>query len=156
MLNIFGVIATKEEAGHIFDNLNETNDDRLPFKIFHNHCENIGIKLSKNDIRKVYDEICKYGNEKNNITRKALLNGFDKCNKNKNMKLIYNKMINGGQYDPQKGRKEINIKDIAKTIKNTKADWKLRIKNMESFSRQLTNNKFDSKQFHELMRDKGI
>ena len=153
--NVFGETATNEDLEHIFDVLNENNDDRIQFREFVKHIENCGMKCSRDDARKVFDHISSIANDKV-INKHCWVNGINIANQNPLTQQAYQCILSGGQYDPQHGRSEIDLDEITKMLKDTKADWRKRIECMESLSRQLTSEKLSVDKFHSIFRSNHV
>lgn len=151
----FGEPATERDLIHIFDVLNENNDDRIQFREFTKHIEKCGCKLNRDDARKVFDHISTLADDKI-INKHAWVNGVNIAHENVLTDKIYKAIISGGQYDPQPGRSEIDLDEITKTLKDTKAEWRKRIECMESLSRQLTTNKMSTDKFHSIFRSNHV
>eukprot|EP01084_Bolivina_argentea_P189066 325266_1 len=151
-VNVFGESATEKDLEHIFDVLNENNDDRIQFREFIKHTENCGFKPGRDDVRKVFDHIA----DGNVINKRTWINGINIAHENPLTRECYSKILSGGQYDPQPKRSEIHIDDITKSIKDIKADWRRRILCMESLARQLTNDKLSTDKFHTLFRSNHV
>ena len=153
--NCFGEPATEEDLIHIFDVLNENNDDRIQFREFQKFIDNCGCKLNRDDARKAFDHIADLADDKI-INKYAWVNGINRANENPLTEKCYRRIVAGGQYDPQPGRSEIDLDEITKTLKDTKAEWRKRIECMESLSRQLTTEKMSTDKFHSIFRSNHV
>ena len=153
--NCFGEAASNYDLQHIFDVLNQNNDDRIPFRDFVKHCENAGFRKCNDDLKAVFDHICTISNA-NHINKKAFIGGVDIAHQSALTEECYTHIISGGQYDPQPGRDEIDLNDILKSLKDTKAEWSYRVQCMESLARQLTVQSLSADKFHSIFRGHHI
>eukprot|EP01084_Bolivina_argentea_P108198 193353_1 len=152
--NVFGSPATKHDLEHIFDILNETNDDRIVFRDFDKQVQRIGLKINSEQLHQAYDHIATSINKSSKaITKESWVSGIEIAHTQPHTHKIYKYILIGGQYDAQKKRKEISYDEIKKTLADTKkSGWKYRIECMESLCRQLTAKKITTDKFHSIFR----
>eukprot|EP01084_Bolivina_argentea_P140316 246719_1 len=150
--NVFGERASERDLNHIFDVLNENNDDRIQFRQFVTHTTNCGFKPGKEEIRQVFDHIASISGQSNVINKHAWINAINIAHTNPNTQKCYRAILRGGQYDPQQNRSERDLDDINKKLKDISAEWRVRIECMESLSRQLTREKLSVDKFHSIFR----
>ena len=153
---MFGEPATKENLSHIFDIMNERNEDRITFRDFSKQFEHVGLKFDQKAMKKVYDHIASSIKKERYITSKTWVKGIDIAHKQSNTKALYTAILAGKQYDPQPGRAEIDLEEIRIKLQDTKAPWMYRVECMESLSRQITVSSMNSDKFHSLFRQYHI
>eukprot|EP01083_Nonionella_stella_P303820 1053073_1 len=154
--NVFGDKATIHDLEHIFDILNETNDDRIISRDFNKIVANVGLKLEPDELKTAYNHIAASVDKKSKaITKESWCKGIHIAHEQPNTHKIYKSVLGGGQYNPQKKRKEISLADIQTALKDTKkSPWLHRIACMESLCRQLTtkSKKMTTEKFHNIFR----
>eukprot|EP01084_Bolivina_argentea_P237861 399640_1 len=154
--NVFNEPATVQNLSHIFDILDDKNDDRIIFRDFVMHMEHVGLKLDKKAQKKVYDHISSSVKRNRNITKESWIKGINIAHKQANTKKLYEYILSGNQYNTQAGREEIDMEEIRIKLKDMKAPWMYRIECMESLCRQITNKSLKTDKFHEKFRNYHI
>ena len=154
--NAFNEPSTTQSLHHVFDIMNDKNEDRIVFRDFTKHVEHVGVQLDSKALRRVYDHISSSIKKGRYITTKSWVKGIKIAHKESNTQMVYDAILSGKVYDYQPGREEIDMEEIRITLKETKAPWTYRVECMESFCRQITSPKLNKDKFHELFRQYHI
>ena len=111
--------------------------------------------MNRDELRAAFDDIAKCdpnNSSLNVITKNSFVSGIELSSESANIREIYEKILGGGQYDPQSGRKEIDLDEIRDSIDDRKDDWQHRILAMQSLTRQITDTEMTLDRFHSMFR----
>ena len=95
--NVFDEPATKDNLSHIFDIMNEKNEDRIAFRDFSRYIERIGVPLDSKALKKVYDHIVSSVKKQRYLTKETWKKGINIAHKHEDTSTLYTAILSGMQ-----------------------------------------------------------
>ena len=82
---------------HIYDILNQNNDDRITFSQFSKHVKDAGVKLNDSALRQCFECIANSVSESKTISKESWIGGIKLSRNNEDVFCVYEHILNGSQ-----------------------------------------------------------